>query len=128
MRFWHLLVGKYCQWVVRTGCHVTWVSSRKFLDQDKALPNTDQRVLNTANCCPHRCLAAILLRGGITTKKRENLGQIPKKGGGGVEKNRRKFPISIWEFGKPRGGVSISQKCLNYNSGSDPILERRIEN
>jgi len=35
-------------------------------------------------------------------KKRENLGKIPKGGGGW--KNRRKFPISIWEFWKPRGG------------------------
>ena len=42
------------------------------------------------------------LRGAITKKKRENLGKIPK--GGGVEKNRGKFPISIWEFEKPRGG------------------------
>ena len=42
------------------------------------------------------------LRGAITKKKRENLGKIPK-GGGGL-KNRRKFPISIWEFEKPRGG------------------------
>ena len=32
------------------------------------------------------------------------MGQIPK--GGGVEKNRRKFPISIWELWKPRGGGS----------------------
>ena len=40
--------------------------------------------------------AIIQLRGAITKKKRENLGKIPK--GGGVEKNRRKFPISIWEF------------------------------
>ena len=47
-------------------------------------------------------------------KKRENLGKIPK-GGGGVKKIRRKFPISIWEFEKPRGGVSIFQKCLNFN-------------
>ena len=42
------------------------------------------------------------LRGAITKKKRENLGKIPK--GGGVKKIRRKFPISIWEFEKPRGG------------------------
>ena len=54
----------------------------------------------------------IFLRGGVTKKKRENLGKIPK--GGGVKKNRRKFPISIWEFEKPRG-VSIFQKCLNFN-------------
>ena len=59
-------------------------------------------------------------------KKRENLGKIPK--GGGVKKIRRKFPISIWELDKPRRGVSIFQKCLNYKSGSDPILKRRIEN
>ena len=31
-------------------------------------------------------------------------------------------------FENPEGGVSIFQKCLNYKSGSDPILERRIEN
>ena len=34
---------------------------------------------------------------------------------GGVEKNRGKFPISIWEFEKPRGGVSTFQKCLTFN-------------
>ena len=44
-------------------------------------------------------------------KKRENLGKIPK--GGGVEKNRGKFPISIWEFEKPRGGG------LNFSKMSD---------
>ena len=26
---------------------------------------------------------------------------------GGVEKNRGKFPISIWEFEKPRGGSQL---------------------
>ena len=51
------------------------------------------------------------LRGAITKKKRENLGKIPK--GGGVEKNRGKFPISIWEFEKPRGGG------LNFSKMSD---------
>ena len=40
-------------------------------------------------------------------------GKFPK--GGGVEKNRGKFPISIWEFEKPRGGVSTFQKCLTFN-------------
>ena len=44
-------------------------------------------------------------------KKRTNLGKIPK--GGGVEKNRGKFPISIWEFEKPRGGG------LNFSKMSD---------
>ena len=48
------------------------------------------------------------LRGAITKKKRENLGKIPK--GGGVKKIRRKFPISIWEFEKPRvGGLNFSK-------------------
>ena len=55
------------------------------------------------------------LRGAITKKKRENLGKIPKVGGGGVKKSRRKFPISIWESEKPRGEVSIFQKCLNFS-------------
>ena len=41
-----------------------------------------------------------MLRGAITKKKREILGKIPK--GGGLKKNRQKFPISIWEFEKPR--------------------------
>ena len=51
--------------------------------------------------------------GEASLKKRENLGKIPK-GVGGL-KNRRKFPNSIWEFEKPRGGVSIFQKYLNFN-------------
>ena len=29
--------------------------------------------------------------------------------GGGFEKNRRKFPISIWEFWKPRGDLDFSK-------------------
>ena len=29
--------------------------------------------------------------------------------GGGVKKNRRKFPISIWEFEKPGGGLNFSK-------------------
>ena len=44
-------------------------------------------------------------------KKQEILGKIPKWGG--VEKNRGKFPISIWEFEKPRGGG------LNFSKMSD---------
>ena len=52
-------------------------------------------------------------RGGVTIEKRENLGQIPK-GGGGVKKNRRKFPISIWEFEKPRG-----ERGLNFSKMSE---------
>ena len=41
-------------------------------------------------------------------------GKISK--GGGFEKNRGKFPISICEFEKPRGlGVSSFQKCLTFN-------------
>ena len=37
---------------------------------------------------------------------------------------------SQFQFGNcehPGGGLDF-QKCLNYKSGSDPILERRIEN
>ena len=49
----------------------------------------------------------IKVRGGVTKKKPENLGKIPK--GGGIKKNRRKFPISIWEFDKPRGGLNFSK-------------------
>ena len=65
-----------------------------------------------------------LLRGGVTKKKSAKFGKNSQ--GGGMKKNRRKFPISILKT--QGGGVSIFQKCLNYKSGSDPILERRIEN
>ena len=53
-----------------------------------------------------------LVRGGVTKKNGKIWENIPK--GRGV-KNRRKFPISIWEFEKSREGVSIFQKCLNFN-------------
>ena len=55
------------------------------------------------------------LRGAITKKKRENLGKIPKVGGGGVKKSRRKFPISIWEFGRPRAGAVPPIKKTDQN-------------
>ena len=48
------------------------------------------------------------LRGGVTKKRETILQKFPKGGGGG-----KKFQISVWEIGKPRGGVSIFQKCLN---------------
>ena len=59
-------------------------------------------------------------------KKQENLGKIPK-GGWGVKK-QTKIPNFNLGILKTQGEVSIFQKCLNYKSGSDPILERRIEN
>ena len=40
-------------------------------------------------------------------KKRENLGKIPKRGGG--EKQNENFPISIWEIGKPREDLNFSK-------------------
>ena len=67
-----------------------------------------------------------IIRGAITKKKRENLGKIPK-GGGWVEKTDENSQFQFGNFENP-GGVSIFQKCLNYKSGSDPILKRRIEN
>ena len=57
-----------------------------------------------------RVLVVMCLRGCVTKKKGKIWEKFPKGGGG----NRRKFPISIWEFDKPRG-VSIFQKCLNFN-------------
>ena len=53
------------------------------------------------------------IRGAITKKKRENLGKISQRGGG-VKKNRRKFPISIWEFEKPRGGGGKFSKMSEF--------------
>ena len=56
-----------------------------------------------------------LLRGGVTKKNRKIWGKFPK-GGGGVKKTTRKFPISIWESEKPRReGVSIFEKFLNFS-------------
>ena len=54
------------------------------------------------------------LRGAITKKITGKFGKNSQREGG-VKKIRRKFPISIWELDKPRGGVSIFQKCLNFN-------------
>ena len=51
------------------------------------------------------------LRGAITKKKTGKFGKNSQRGG--VEKNRGKFPISIWEFEKPRGGG------LNFSKMSD---------
>ena len=58
--------------------------------------------------------------GAITKKKNRKIwGKFPK-GRRGVEKNRRKLPISIWEFEKPRGGglnfskMSEFQLFCNY--------------
>ena len=51
------------------------------------------------------------LRGAITKKKTGKFGKNSQRGGG--EKNRGKFPISIWEFEKPRGGG------LNFSKMSD---------
>ena len=53
------------------------------------------------------------------------MGKIPK--GGGLEKTDKNSQFQFENLENP-GGVSIFQKCLNYKSGSDPILERRIEN
>ena len=64
------------------------------------------------------------LRGGVTKKKRENLGKIPK--GGGVKKTDENSQFQFGNVENPGEGVSIFQKCLNHKSGSDPILERRI--
>ena len=66
------------------------------------------------------------LRGAITKKKRENLGKPPK--GGGVEKTDENSQFQFGNFENPGGEVLIFQKYLNYKSGSDPILKRRIEN
>ena len=56
------------------------------------------------------------------------MGKFPKWGWWGwVGKNtHKKVPISIWEFWKPRRGVSILQKCLNYKRLLDSIQKRRI--
>ena len=54
-----------------------------------------------------------LFRGAITKKKRENLGKIPK-GGGGLKKTDENSPFQFGNFEIPGGEVSIFQKCLNY--------------
>ena len=54
----------------------------------------------------------ISIRGGVKIEKRENLGHVPI-GGGGVKKTE----MSQFQFGnfENRGGVSIFQKCPNFN-------------
>ena len=66
-----------------------------------------------------------MVRGAITKKNGKIWEKFPK--GGGVEKTDENSQFQFGNFENP-GGVSIFQKCLNYKSGSDPILKRRIEN
>ena len=45
--------------------------------------------------------------GEASLKKNEKIwGKFPK---GGEDVKEKKFPISIWEFGKPRGGLNFSK-------------------
>ena len=49
-----------------------------------------------------------VLRGGVTKKKRENLGKIPK--GGGVEKKQTKIPnFNLGIVKTQRGGLDFSK-------------------
>ena len=54
------------------------------------------------------------LRGGVNKKKKtENLGKIPKEGGG-LKKTDENYQFQFGNL-KNLGGVSIFQKCLNFN-------------
>ena len=59
-----------------------------------------------------------LLRGAIT-KKTGKFGKNSQRGGG-LKKTDENSQFQFGNFEK--------KKCLNYKSGSDPILKRRIEN
>ena len=49
-----------------------------------------------------------IVRGAITKKKRENLGKIPK-GGGGVEKTDENSQFQFGNFENPGGGLDFSK-------------------
>ena len=66
------------------------------------------------------------LRGAITKKNGKIWEKFPK--GGGVKKTDENSQFQFGNLKNLGGVVSIFQKCLNYKSGSDPILKRRIEN
>ena len=53
------------------------------------------------------------LRGGVTKKKRENLGKIHK--GGGLKKTDENSQFQFGNLKNLGGVVSIFQKCLNFN-------------
>ena len=51
--------------------------------------------------------------GGVKIEKRENFGHVPIGGGRGVKKTEM-FQFQFGNF-ENRGGVSIFQKCPNFN-------------
>ena len=53
------------------------------------------------------------LRGGVTKKKRENLGQCPNREG--VKKIQKCPNFNLGILKTEGGGVSIFQKCPNFN-------------
>ena len=65
------------------------------------------------------------LRGGVITKKRENLGQRPKLGGG-IKQKQKCLTFKFRHLKTDGGeGVSIIQNCLNHKLLSEPIQKRK---